>query len=116
VAWIAPRGILAAAVAGVFGPQLQAQGYTGADFLLPLVFALIFVTVVVHGFILRPLAQRLDLCTCGPTGVLIVGSNAWTVGLAQALQDGNVQFNSPEQELKPKSGDAVIGFGPKPEN
>ncbi len=65
VAWIAPRGIVAAAVAGVFGPQLQAQGYQGAHLLLPLVFALVFITVVLHGLSLRPLAQRLDHGTEG---------------------------------------------------
>jgi len=90
VAWIAPRGIVAVAVAGVFGPQLEAQGYAGAELLLPLVFSLVFVTVIVHGLSLRPLANRLDLCACGPTGVLIVGSNPWTLGLAQALKDRGV--------------------------
>jgi NhaP-type Na+/H+ or K+/H+ antiporter len=85
VAWIAPRGIVAVAVAGVFAPQLAAQDYAGAHMLLPLVFALVFSTVVLHGLSLRPLAQYLDLCAKGPTGVLIIGSNSWTVGLAQVL-------------------------------
>lgn len=90
VAWIAPRGIVAVAVAGVFAPQLASQGYAGAQLLLPLVFALVFSTVVLHGLSLRPLAQYLDLCAKGPTGVLIVGSNSWTVGLAQVLQKREV--------------------------
>jgi NhaP-type Na+/H+ or K+/H+ antiporter len=54
VGWIAPCGVLAAAVAGIFGPAVAAQGYAGGDLLLPLVFALILVTVVVHGFSLAP--------------------------------------------------------------
>ena len=90
IAWIAPRGIVAVAVAGFFGPQLQAQGYAGSQLLMPLVFALVFVTVLLHGFSLRPLAQRLGLCATGPTGVLIVGSNSWTVGLAKTLQEQGV--------------------------
>ncbi len=90
VAWIAPRGIVAAAVAGVFGPELAARGFAGADLLLPLVFALIFLTVVVHGLSLRPLARRLGLCACGSNGVLIVGANPWSLQLAQALLDSEV--------------------------
>ena len=45
VGWIAPRGIVAAAVAGVFGPGMVSAGYAGAAELLPLVFAIVFITV-----------------------------------------------------------------------
>ena len=46
VGWIAPRGVVAAAVAGVFGPALAERGFAGAEQLLPLVFTLILLTVV----------------------------------------------------------------------
>jgi NhaP-type Na+/H+ or K+/H+ antiporter len=85
--WIAPRGIVAAAVAGVFAPQLQAQGYAGADLLLPLVFALIFLTVTLHGLSIGSLARRLGLSAEGSNGVLIVGCTTWSVALAQILKD-----------------------------
>ncbi len=90
VAWIAPRGIVAAAVAGVFGPQLEARGFAGAELLLPLVFALIFMTVVLHGLSLGPLARRLGLSAEASNGVLIVGANPWTLDLAQALKAAEV--------------------------
>jgi NhaP-type Na+/H+ or K+/H+ antiporter len=61
VGWIAPRGVVAAAVAGVFGPLLAARAQAGAELLLPLVFVLILTTVVLHGFSLGWLARRLDL-------------------------------------------------------
>jgi NhaP-type Na+/H+ or K+/H+ antiporter len=85
VAWIAPRGVVAAAVAGVFGPALAARGYAGGDLLLPLVFALILITVVVHGFSLGWLARRLGLSAAGEGGLLIAGASPWSAGLAEAL-------------------------------
>lgn len=90
VAWVAPRGVVAAAVAGVFGPALEAQGYPGAELLLPLVFALILLTVVVHGFSLPWVARRLELSAKSRNGVLIVGANPWTTGLARVLKEQEV--------------------------
>ncbi|HKK05554.1 MAG TPA: sodium:proton antiporter [Gammaproteobacteria bacterium] len=84
--WIAPRGIVAAAVAGVFGPQLAAKGYAGAELLLPLVFALILTTVVLHGFSIGWLARRLKLSAQSRNGVLIVGASPWTTALAETLK------------------------------
>jgi len=90
LAWIAPRGIVAAAVAGVFGPALASAGYPGGELLLPLVFALILLTVVLHGFSLSWLARRLGLSAEGQHGVLIIGATPWSIGLAQALKDKEV--------------------------
>ena len=90
VGWIAPRGIVAAAVAGVFGPRMAEQGYAGAELLLPLVFALILTTVVLHGFTLSGLARYLGLSVSRTNGVLIVGASPWTVGLAEALREARV--------------------------
>jgi hypothetical protein len=87
VGWIAPRGVVAAAVAGVFGPALAAKGYAGGELLLPLVFALILVTVVVHGFSLAPLARRLGLSAPRQGGLLIAGAGPWGTGLARALHE-----------------------------
>ena len=85
VGWIAPRGVVAAAVAGVFGPALATQGYAGGALLLPLVFALILVTVVIHGFSLGWLARRLGLSATGEGGLLISGAGPWNTGLVEAL-------------------------------
>lgn len=90
VGWIAPRGIVAAAMAGLFGPHLAARGFDGGELLLPLVFALIFLTVFAHGFSLGPLARWLGLSARDGHGVLIVGASSWTVGLAAALQERRV--------------------------
>jgi NhaP-type Na+/H+ or K+/H+ antiporter len=86
VGWIGPRGVVAAAVAGVAADKLVHLGYPGAVNLLPMVFAVIALTVVLHGLSLTPLARSLGLASAAPPGLLIVGASPWTVGLARAVQ------------------------------
>jgi len=85
LAWIAPRGIVAAATAGVMGPGLVAAGYPEGDRLLPLVFAVIFATVLAHGFSLGWLSRRLGLSSPTRDGVLVVGASPWTVEFSRTL-------------------------------
>lgn len=86
LSWIAPRGIVAAATAGLMGPRLVDAGYD-AEVLLPLVFAIIFATVFSHGLTINWLAGILGLASKHRDGVLIVGASPWTVALAQTLHD-----------------------------
>lgn len=85
IAWIAPRGIVAAAVAGLFAPRLIDSGYSDADQLLPLVFSLIAATVVLHGLSIGWLARRLRLAAGDEDGLLIVGASPWSIELAKIL-------------------------------
>ena len=86
LAWIAPRGIVAAASAGIFGPALVAAGYPDAEQLTPIVFLVILVTVLAHGLTLGRLAQRLGLAAKTENGLLIVGASSWSMALALALR------------------------------
>lgn len=88
--WIAPRGIVAAAVAGLFGAQLIEKGYEGAELLLPLVFALIVATVVLHGLSIAWLGRRLDLAAPPRDGVLLVGCAPWSIALAAELDRASI--------------------------
>lgn len=81
----APRGIVLVAVAALFGARLQALGVADGRLLSPLSFVLVAVTVVLHGFGLKPLARLLGLGG-GLPGVLIIGASRWGVGLAEALK------------------------------
>ncbi len=87
VGWIAPRGIVAVAVSGLFGAELVHLGYADGALLIPLAFAMVFSTVVLHGFSIRPMARYLDLAVNGPPGVLIVGAHQWTIDLATRLDE-----------------------------
>jgi len=88
--WTAPRGIVAAAVAGVAGSQLGSSPYAGSELLMPSVFALIAATMVLHGFTLGPLARRLELTLGDAPTVAIVGTSAWTIDLATVLSGAGV--------------------------
>ncbi|MEL7023870.1 MAG: sodium:proton antiporter [Pseudomonadota bacterium] len=85
LAWIAPRGIVAAATAGIMGPRLVDEGYD-ASVLLPLVFAVIFTTVLLHGFSLNWLAARLGLASRHRDSVVIVGASPWSTELARTMR------------------------------
>lgn len=107
VGWIAPRGIVAVAISGFFANRMVAlQSETGSDLLrgaeqmIPLAFAIVFVTVIAHGFTIRPLAQLLKLAKSGPAGVLIVGANPWSSGLAKVLKDAGVGVVIADTDLR----------------
>ncbi|WP_085505551.1 cation:proton antiporter [Thalassobacillus devorans] len=87
VGWIAPRGIVALTVSGYFASVLVNEGFEDASILVPLTFGLVFSTVVVHGFSITWLAQKLGIAANATPGVLIVGSNHFTIKLASALRN-----------------------------
>lgn len=91
VAWIAPRGIVAAAVSSLFALRLEQQGLAGADLLVPLTFALIIGTVVVQSASARSLALWLDVAAPDPHGVLVVGANRVARAIATALAEQDVR-------------------------
>ncbi|WP_029686450.1 cation:proton antiporter [Tatumella saanichensis] len=84
--WIAPRGIVAAAVSSLFALTLEKNGYPGADRLVTVVFAIIIGTVVLQSLTSLPIARWLRVQKKQPRGVLIVGANPVARSLAQALQ------------------------------
>lgn len=85
VGWIAPRGIVAMTVSSYFANILSEAGYEDAQIVTTLTFGLVFFTVVAHGFTIGPLAKKLNLSLEGKPGVLIIGSNPFTVGLANSF-------------------------------
>ena len=104
VSWIAPRGIVAVAVAGLFATEMAHVGYAEAEAMVPLAFAMVFATVLLHGFTIAPLAKRLGLASTKPPGVLIVGSSPWSVALGEKLKELDVPVliaDSSYRSLKP---------------
>jgi NhaP-type Na+/H+ or K+/H+ antiporter len=90
LAWLCPRGIVAAAVASVFALSLEKSGSPGAEQLVPLTFFVIVGTVVVYGLTAGPLARRLGLAESDPQGVLFVGADGVVRAIATALKDLDV--------------------------
>ncbi len=61
LAWLAPRGIVTAAVASLFSIRLEQAGILGAGRLQGLVFLTILMTVGIQGLSAKPLVNRLKL-------------------------------------------------------
>ncbi|MFT7144582.1 MAG: NhaP-type Na+/H+ or K+/H+ antiporter [Alphaproteobacteria bacterium] len=86
IGWIAPRGVVCVAVAGIFAPTMLAYGYEDATQLVPICFGVVFVTVVLHGLSIRFLGKRLDLVAEKENGILIVGASPMAQDLAEVIQ------------------------------
>jgi NhaP-type Na+/H+ or K+/H+ antiporter len=90
VAWMAPRGIVAGSTASAFGLELAAAGIHGANKILPIVFVVIFGTVVVYGLTGPLVARRLGVAGARGTLVLIVGGHEPARAIGTALKDAGV--------------------------
>lgn len=90
--WMAPRGIVAAAVTAIFALELAEQGgYSQAESMVPNMFFIIVGTVAIYGLSAAPLGRWLGVAQPNPQGVLIVGAHAWARNIASTLQDKGFQ-------------------------
>ena len=93
LSWLAPRGVVAAAITALFAGRLADPEIMGAAVmpeaarLVPLAFLVIIATVAVYGLGAAPLARRLQLATANPQGVWIVGASPFAQAVAKALTD-----------------------------
>jgi len=86
ISWLAPRGIVAAAVASVFAIRLADAGHAQAELLVPLTFVIIAGTVTVYGLTASPVARWLKVADPDPQGILMVGGHSWARLIAGALK------------------------------
>ncbi|GAB4472575.1 MAG: sodium:proton antiporter [Anaerolineales bacterium] len=100
IAWMAPRGIVAASVAVIFEERLHEIGIVDSEQLTPLVFWVIIVTVLLYGFSALPLARLLGLTRSDLNGVLIVGAHGWARSLAKCLQDQSIPVLMVDKNLQ----------------
>ena len=89
LSWIAPRGIVAAAVASLFVYELDQHGFDGTQ-LRALVFLLIIVTVLSAGLTGGAVAKKLKLKRKSQSGWIILGAHEVSRLLSRLLkQAGN---------------------------
>lgn len=103
LAFLAPRGIVAAAITSVFAlefEQAAIHGTFGENLsplileqsreLVALVFLIIVGTVSIYGLAASPLARRLGLAAKNISGVLFAGADPWARALGKILhEDGH---------------------------
>lgn len=104
LAWIAPRGIVAAAISSLFALKLQNYGHADAALLVPLTFVVIIFTVMLQSLTAYPIARMLKITLPEADGFLIVGGNRLARAIAETLVDlkknvivvDNSRRNTPE--------------------
>lgn len=86
LSWIAPRGIVAAAIATLFHTRMQELGVAGGDAVRGLVFLVITATVLVQGMSGAPVASLLRVRRPRNQGYVILGANDLAISLAAILR------------------------------
>jgi NhaP-type Na+/H+ or K+/H+ antiporter len=86
LSFLAPRGIVAAAVASLFAESLQDENIDGGPELRAMVFLVILVTVIISGSFGGWLARRLELTRPSQRGFVILGAQAIGRMLAKVLK------------------------------
>lgn len=86
LSWIAPRGIVAAAVSSLFAFRLEEIGIEEAAMLVPLVFLVIVITVALQSISATPLARLLRVREPSSNGYLFLGANAVARDIANAFK------------------------------
>ncbi len=91
VAWMAPRGIVAAATSSTFALGLEGAGIGGgSEKLAPITFVVIVAAALIYGLSGPPVAKALGVSRTGPAGVLIAGHSRVARTIAHALGDRGV--------------------------
>ncbi|GGW78453.1 cation:proton antiporter [Alteromonas halophila] len=90
LSWVAPRGIVAAAISALFSLKLEEMGYEGANIIVPIVFLVIIATVVVQSLTARPVASLLKVRSPPPTGFLIFGGAKFNRLMAEEMQNQGI--------------------------
>ena len=85
VAWIGPRGIVAASVASLFALRLAELGMADSDRLLALTFLTIAITVTVQGLSASLVARALKLHIGARKPVIVVGAGPLALTVARVL-------------------------------
>lgn len=110
VAWMAPRGIVAAAVSTLFALRFEEGENVQAQLLVPATFAVIIGTIVVYGGTGPWLARKLGISDPRPGGVLIVGAHPWARSLAQVLRAKDVKILMTDTEYGNVSAARLAGL------
>lgn len=90
ISWMAPRGIVAAAISSVFALKLSESGFEGADILTSITFLVIVITVIIYGLTASPIARLLNVVQSKPQGILFVGAHKWARSIAHLLKEKGI--------------------------
>lgn len=87
--WMAPRGVVAIAVASLFAVELEEAG-RHAEPVVPIVFTIVVGTVALYGLTARSVARWLRVARSEPKGLGFVGGPAWALAVGRELAAAEV--------------------------
>ncbi len=90
IAWVAPRGIVAAAIASLVAADLERAGMSGGAELRALVFLTIALTVTLAGLTAGPIGSLLGVRLRNRDTVAILGAQTLGLALGEELRCGDV--------------------------
>ncbi|MDW3178419.1 MAG: cation:proton antiporter [Acidimicrobiia bacterium] len=90
LAWMAPRGIVAASVATVFSQTLIDEGAGEVPELVPVVFATVIVTVALYGLSATWVARKTRVAKIQPNGIALVSNHRFAIDLADKLASHDI--------------------------
>ncbi|WP_186307294.1 cation:proton antiporter [Staphylococcus epidermidis] len=90
VALMAPRGIVVLTVAQFFSSLFMDDKIPMAQYITPVTFGLVFITVVIYGFGFTPLSKLFGVASTEPPGVIIVGESEFSFHLGINLRDHGI--------------------------
>ncbi len=91
LAWLAPRGIVAAAAAAIFSLGLERNGIAGGESLVPITFSVIIGTVAFYGLTTPLAAKLLGVADQNPQGIIFIGAPLWVRSIAKVLTDRGIK-------------------------
>jgi NhaP-type Na+/H+ and K+/H+ antiporter len=91
LSWVAPRGIVAAAVASIFALRLSDAGIENSEVLIPITFSVIVGTVTIYGLTSAPVARWLKVAESDSQGILIVGAHPWALEIAKIIKENGFE-------------------------
>ena len=91
LSWVAPRGIVAAAISSLFAIKLETVGLEGAESIVPLVFLIIIGTVVIQSLTAGRWAKFLGVKEGSKEGLLMFGASSFSRELASILMSKNIK-------------------------
>ena len=92
LSWLAPRGIVAAAVASLFYERMSAHGIEGGGEMRALVFLVIAITVVFQGGTGSLMARWLGVRRASDKGYVILGAQDLSLAMAEVMRDGGEEI------------------------
>ncbi|MCE2570916.1 cation:proton antiporter [Motilimonas eburnea] len=90
LSWLAPRGIVAAAISSLFAIKLEQLNVKGSEMIVPLVFLIIIGTVIIQSLTAGRWAKLLGVKAGSPQGLLMFGASKFARDLAVILQSKQI--------------------------